>query len=146
MAVPSLRTPSYRHHKPTGQAVVTLDGRYFYLGRHGSPESHVEYNRLVSDWLANGRRLPAVSDMTVCELIPPYLRHCEQYYVKIGEVTNQVFLIKVSIRGLRKLYGSALVKDFGPWSLKACRAEFVRQGLSRGECNRRTNLIKQLFR
>jgi len=32
----SLRTPSYRRHKPTGQAVVTIHGRDFYLGRFGS--------------------------------------------------------------------------------------------------------------
>jgi hypothetical protein len=38
------------------------------------------------------------------------------------------------------------VRDFGPLALKACREEFVRQGLSRHECNRRTNLIRQLFR
>jgi hypothetical protein len=53
-----VRTPSYRLHKPSGQAVVTLKGRDFYLGRHGSPESRAEYDRLVGEWLANGRRLP----------------------------------------------------------------------------------------
>jgi hypothetical protein len=26
------RTPSLRHHKPTGQGVVTLDGKDRYLG------------------------------------------------------------------------------------------------------------------
>ena len=45
-----VRTPSYRLHKPTGQAVVTLDGRDLYLGRHGSPESRTEYDRLVTEW------------------------------------------------------------------------------------------------
>ena len=28
--------PSYRLHKPTGQAVVTLNGKDNYLGRHGT--------------------------------------------------------------------------------------------------------------
>ena len=31
--------PSYRLHKPTGQAVVTLNGKDHYLGRHGTRES-----------------------------------------------------------------------------------------------------------
>jgi hypothetical protein len=31
--------PAYRLHRRSGQAVVTLDGRDFYLGIHGSPES-----------------------------------------------------------------------------------------------------------
>jgi hypothetical protein len=45
----SVRTPSYRLHKPSGQAVVTLDSRDFYLGKYGSPESRAEYDRLISE-------------------------------------------------------------------------------------------------
>ena len=41
-----VRTPSYRLHKPSGQAVVTLDGRDHYLGpwpagRKKPPPEHV---------------------------------------------------------------------------------------------------------
>jgi hypothetical protein len=47
--------PSYRLHKPSGKAVVTLpDGRGgrkdVYLGLHGSPESRREYERIVIEW------------------------------------------------------------------------------------------------
>ena len=35
----SHRTPSYRLHRPTGRAVVTLNGRDLYLGRHGTTGS-----------------------------------------------------------------------------------------------------------
>ena len=52
------RTPSYRNHKPSGQAVVTLDGRDYYIGRHGSQASLEEYDRLVGEWQSNGRRPP----------------------------------------------------------------------------------------
>jgi hypothetical protein len=48
-------TPSYRHHKPSGQAVVTLSGRDMYLGRFDSPERRAEHDRLIAEWLANGR-------------------------------------------------------------------------------------------
>ena len=47
------RIPSYRLHKPTGQAVVTINGKDFYLGKHDSPTSHAAYKRLVAEWLAN---------------------------------------------------------------------------------------------
>ena len=30
------RVPRYRRHKATGQAVVTIDGRDIYLGKHGT--------------------------------------------------------------------------------------------------------------
>jgi hypothetical protein len=59
MPLGSLRTPSYRLHKPTGQAVVTLSGRDFYLGRFGYPEGRAEYDRMIIEWISNGRRLPA---------------------------------------------------------------------------------------
>src|SRR5271157_4571122 len=84
--LPALRTPAYRHHKPSGQAVVTLDGRDIYLGRYGSPESRAEFDRLLAEWLSNGRRLPAPacgSDLTVNELASAYLDHADSYYVKL---------------------------------------------------------------
>jgi hypothetical protein len=70
----------------------------------------------------------------------------EQYYDKNGESTNQVTMIRPALKVASRLYGHAVVSEFGPIALKACRAEFVRRGLSRHECNRRTNLIKQAYR
>jgi hypothetical protein len=40
------------HHKPSGQAVVTLSGHDHYLGKWQTPESKAEYDRLVGEWLA----------------------------------------------------------------------------------------------
>ena len=50
----SARIPSYRHHKPTGQAVVTLNGKDHYLGLWGTAASRAEYDRLIGEWIANG--------------------------------------------------------------------------------------------
>ncbi len=41
----TFRTPSYACHKPTGQAVVTINGRDFYPGLFGSPGSRAEFDR-----------------------------------------------------------------------------------------------------
>jgi hypothetical protein len=60
------KLPKYRHHKASGQALVELSGKPFYLGRYGTPASRREYDRLVTEWLANGRQLPmAAADLTV---------------------------------------------------------------------------------
>src|SRR2546430_744250 len=73
--------PSYRLHKPSGQAILTLEGRDIYLGTHDTPESREKYNRLIADWLANGRRLPTpTSETTVAEVLAGYWRHAETYY------------------------------------------------------------------
>lgn len=54
--------PSYRLHRPSQQGVVTLSGRDFYLGPYGTASSRAEYDRLIAEWLANGRRLPVIAD------------------------------------------------------------------------------------
>ena len=46
----SRRLPSYRHHKPSGQAVVTVNGRDVYLGKYRSKESRAQYDRLIADF------------------------------------------------------------------------------------------------
>lgn len=64
--------PKYREHRPTGQAVVTLSGDDHYLGLNGSKASKLEYDRLITEWLANGRRpIQAVDDsaITVAKII-----------------------------------------------------------------------------
>ncbi len=102
MFTSTLRSPSYRHHKPSNQAVVTLNGRDIYLGRYGSPESRAEFDRLLAEWLSNGRRLPAPvvgSDLTVNELLLAYLRRADAYYVKNG--TEQELEMRLSVTNLR---------------------------------------------
>ena len=47
--------PRYRHHKATGQAVVTVFGKDRYLGPWQSKASRAEYDRLIAEWLAAGR-------------------------------------------------------------------------------------------
>jgi hypothetical protein len=41
--------PTYRLHKQSGQAIVTLSGQDYLLGKHRSPESHAEYARLLAE-------------------------------------------------------------------------------------------------
>jgi hypothetical protein len=88
---------------------VTLDGRDIYLGRYGSPASRAEFDRLLAEWLSNGRRLPApvvASDITVNELGEVYLRHADAYYVKNGKPTVEPGNIRLAVRPLRQVMGN----------------------------------------
>ena len=49
------QAPSYRRHKQSGQAIVTLSGRDILLGKHGTKESRDAYNRITAEWLAGER-------------------------------------------------------------------------------------------
>jgi integrase len=146
------RTPSYRLHKPTGQAVVTLCGRDHYLGKHGTPASRAEYDRLIAEWLCNGRPfIPAAAtthpaQLTVSEVMLAYLRHAEGYYVKNGRPTSEVRNIKLALRPLRARYGHTPAIAFGPLALKAVRQAMVESGLCRNEVNKRTRHVVRMFR
>src|SRR5258708_2420786 len=98
------KIPSYRLHRATGQAVVVLDRRSYYLGKYDTPQSRAEYARVVAEWLANRRQhRPANSsppappsshahacpDLTVTELCVAYWKHVETYYVKHGRPTSE---------------------------------------------------------
>src|SRR5947207_3195119 len=142
----SRSVPSYRLHKQSGQAVVTLtDGlggrRDVLLGRYGSADSRLEYGRVIAEWEANGRRLTAAavgSDLTVSELILAFWRHAEQHYRHPdGTPTSELTEYRYSLKPLRELYGHSRANDFGPLALKAVRQRMVEAGWCRGLVNQR---------
>ena len=111
------RVPSYRRHRPSGQAVVTLDGQDFYLGKWNTKPSRTEYERLIGEWLANGRRLPkegGETDLRICELIKAYLAYAKDYYTQNGEPTKEYAAMKAVADPITELYSRTRVTDFGP--------------------------------
>lgn len=140
--------PSYRRHRPSGQAVVTLDSRDIYLGPYRSPESRAKYDRVVAEWLASGhaRSTSAKDTATVDEVLLAFWRHAQTHYKKNGEPTSEVGLIHDALAFAHRLYGTTLAKDFGPLALKACRQSMVDATWCRGVVNRATGRIKRAFR
>ena len=141
------RTPSYRLHKPTNQAVVTIDGRDLYLGAYESIKSRAEYDRLIAEWLTKGRRLPnnGTDGLSINEMLVAYLDFASAYYRKGGEPTRELDNIKHALRPLRKLYGMSPADRFGPLALKAVRSSMVESGLCRNEVNKRVGKIVRAF-
>jgi integrase len=148
------RIPSYRLHKQSGQALVTLpDGfgsrRDVLLGRYGTQESRAEYLRVVSEWETNGRRSPdgpAPAGISVNELILAYFRFAETYYRKNDKPTSQVVRIQIALREVKELYGHTAATNFGPLALKAVRERMIRLGWTRGYINASVGCIKRMFK
>ncbi len=143
--------PAYRLHKPSGQAIVTLDGRDIYLGRHECAESKCAYQKTITEWIANGRRLADNGAQpgqrtTVSELIASYWRYAKTYYQKNGRPTSEQDWIRYAVKPLRHLYGRTNAADFGPLALKSVVQLMVDSGVSRTVINGRMTRIKRMFK
>ena len=138
--------PKYAKHKASGQAIVTLSGKDFYLGPHGTKASRLEYDRLISEWMANGRRLQNDTESTVVEVINAYRKFAEQYYRKNGAVTREYGCIKEALRIVRRLYGRTNANEFGPLKLKTVRQQMIDHGWCRTYINKSIGRVRRCFK
>jgi integrase len=154
MASPNTRLPKYRHYRPKDLAVVRIDGRDHYLGKHDSPESHAKYRRLVAEWLTSNRVTDATapspdcpSEVSVDEVLAAFWKHAEVHYRgRDGLPSRELDNLRDALRPLRRLYGLTPARLFGPLALCSVRDEMVRGGLARTTVNARVNRIRRAFR
>jgi len=73
------QVPSYRLHKQSGQAIVTLSGRDHLLGKYGTKESRAKYDQLTGAWIANGRRddYRQVEGLTIARILAEFVAHAK---------------------------------------------------------------------
>ena len=151
----SPRVPSYRYHKASRQAVVVIRGKSHYLGPWNSPESQVEYRRVIAEhwspapgptWGTEPAADPAPS-LTIDEVMVAYwARRVVPYYVKDGKPTSERDNIRQALRFLRRLYGPTLARDFGPLALKAVRQSMIEAGRCRRLINQDVHRVRAMFR
>jgi len=81
------KIPSYRHHRPSGRALVCLSGKRIYLGKWDTSESRERYRQVIAEWLADGK-LPgddqSLQDLRIVELLAEYWTHAEARGSAIG--------------------------------------------------------------
>jgi integrase len=153
----SIRVPALVHHKPSGQGCVRIAGRDFYLGEYGKPETEERYRRMVAEHIANGSGViptpisapptpeePAPA-LLVSELILAFYRYAETYYVKNGEPTSELRMIRDALRMVKEFYGSTPAEEFGPIRLKTVRSEMIRRRWCRREINKKIGRIRRMF-
>ncbi len=143
----TVRVPSYRKHKATGQAVVTISGKDIYLGQYGSKESRAEYNRIVGEWLANDCQLATAGpEITIVELIARWWKHAKQHYRRNGKATGTEANFKPALTLLKERYGHTEAGKFGPLALKSLRQKWIETGGSRRYVNDNVARVRQIFK
>ena len=149
---PSL-TLSYRRHKTSGQAVVTVrlrsgERRDLYLGAHNSSPSRAEFQRITALVAASGGVYPdGEPDITVNELVLAHLKWAALSYRDAGGKTSRsVGNLKYAFRKLKALFGPTPAVEFGPKALKSLMAAWVADGIVRKMVNNRAGCVKRLFK
>ncbi|MCS7469550.1 site-specific integrase [Stieleria sp. ICT_E10.1] len=137
--------PEMKYHI-SGQSRVFLDGRYFYLGAHGSAEAQARYDTLVSKYLANGRKVSngvpthqCVSVVTVENVTAEYRREIDSREQQLGRYRHLCTLLEDE-------YGDLPAAEFGPRRLADVRDLLVATGNARKTVNEYVGVIVRIFR
>jgi integrase len=136
--------PSYRRHRPSGQAVVTLNGVDHYLGPWNSAESRAKYDRVVSEWIARGRQ-PATQmgdsgGRLIKEVLSGYHVHA---VATLPDV--EVAKIRTALRLVRSTFGDLEAAKFNAVSYAALRLKLVESGLCISTVRARLGVIKRMI-
>lgn len=170
---PKGSVPSLVHHKPSGRARVRINGRDYWLGKWGSPEAQIAYDRLITEFVARRRITdaspadsaatpgaygtpaptePAIETnseapeaLTVIELVNLYLDHCRTYYKSPdGKLTSTYGNALQAARALRP-FDDTLAANFGPKRLGMIRDSEAARGRPRVGCNAILKHVRRVF-
>ena len=145
MTKPKGYIPKHCHHKGTGQGYVRFDGKPFYTGKWGTPASEVEYDRLIREFLRNGRVLPPQHDgdsYLIEDLVSDYWTQFKAEHPGPGAADPMKFALAPLLEDYGKIDAFAL----SPINLLDLREELVCRGLSRNTINGRMTMLKRMFR
>ncbi len=131
------------------KSVVPILGKDHYLGPHGSKASHMVYDRLISEYLATGRKRiePAAGhSITVVEVLASYLQFAKTYYLKNGKPTNELDALRLIVNDAGCLYGNSPASEFGPKALKVVRQLWLERGQARRTINKNMRRLTRIFK
>jgi integrase len=117
--------PSYRRHKASGQAVVTLNGVDHYLGPWNTHQSRAEYDRVLNEWLARGRQLGEktrnsdTDAMLMKELVRGYHAHI------VATAPQLEVGVRMALKHVKAMYGETPASKFGPVAFQAVRHKLL---------------------
>ena len=115
--------PKYCRHKATNRAFVRIEGKMYYLGKYNSEASRREYDRIIGEFVANGRQpFHRPDEIRIENLVSRFQDyvHNEQDFCKYSKTRFARVL-----KRLNRLYGKQLVSQFGPVALKAIRRQYL---------------------
>ena len=170
MPRPKSKAPARRYHV-SGQSVVTINGRDYYLGPHDSPESIARYAVLINLYQSGDLRLPDDFDLSSLDEQVAAIVACASPAASTATQPDAPMLVRHVTAAYRELAktkyadspqekdradricdqldehdGNVIANDYGPLRLQAQRQRWVDAGLSRGYCNRLTKFVIRIWK
>lgn len=144
MPRPKSVLPSYKLHKPSGQAVAYVNRRTIYLGPFGSPESKRRYSELLTDVQSGLDNQGSDTRPSFCTVAAVALRFATEELPRYANAEQHC--LRTALRFCVDLFGETPAADFGPMRLRTIRKAMVEGGWSRGFTNRQVKRIRRVFR
>lgn len=143
-----VKVPSLRLHKASKQGYIHVAGKDIYLGVWGQPETDEAYRRIIAEHLTTGTFGATDPESTlVSQLCAEYLMRAKTYYVdSSGKTTNQLSIIKCTIKVVLKFYASVPIKEFKPRQLKTLQQCMIEEDIARPTINKYCGVIKHMFK
>lgn len=142
-----MREKKLRLHKPSGQGFIQIQGRRYYLGPYGDPQTVTKFHRLMAELAARGGKLQPKKTSTIGDLIDAYLDHANRHYVDAaGNRTTQLHLIASSLGAFRELYGQERIAKLEPICIRAVQQRLIERRLSRSTINHYAAIIKSAIK
>jgi integrase len=159
MAKPRPTFPRYSHHKSTGRAYVKVAGRFRYLGRFGSAESHEQYARFIREYQTTGTISatacppsggPAV-ELTVAGVLAAFWTHAKATYdfdpaFAGRRPPGEIGCYWDAMQPVLKLFAATPAVEFGPKALQLVRAEMIAMDWCRNVVNRQVVRVRFMFK
>jgi integrase len=145
--MPRRKPPAYLLHQASGQARVRIDGRDYYLGPYGSPQSHAAYEAKLTQWKTGDIVLPP-SGTDAPSLVYAMMRfmteRAQTYYAGKPEFGHFRVLVRfiMSQPGFCQLAAADLTAK----RLEQLQAAMLHASWSRNHANRQTTRIKTMAR
>ena len=143
MTYTKTQLPKYCLHKSTGRAFVRIKGKTFYLGKYGTQASRREYDRVIAEFVANGRQAFRDPDETLVQQL--IIRFLDAAEAERNYSADRLAKITRILRHLDSLYGGQPVSNFTPAALKTIRRQYLDKNICRDTVNSYMQIIKHVF-
>lgn len=135
------KASTYRLHKASGQGVTTIQGKVHYFGPFKDPASKRKFHALLAELDQYPVSRTESKSFTMAQIAIAYLDHAEGYYSE-----SEFEGLKSALSPINEIYADYQGTAFSPVEFKACRAWWLKRGVSRQYINKQAKRLLRILK